>query len=540
MAAKAPVVWLATLALSSTALTTLVTVAGPVAPASAATTYTMPQVKAHKSAASCWTVVGGKVYNLTKWIPKHPGGSAVITAMCGKDATSAFKAKHGLSGIEATMLGDYRIATLSKAKPKPKAKPTPKATVKPTATPKPKAKPKPKPVIYGNVSATAVSEHTAATDCWTIINNNIYDLTAWVAKHPGGPAVIKALCGINASAAFVNAHGTMGLPVRTLGGYLIGTFTAPSAPKPNDSATVTETVTAGITLSLVEIAKHNTAADCWTIVGNSVYNVTNWIDVHPGGRSVILAMCGVDATAAFTVKHGSVGHPADSLSGFFMGAVGSVTGNTAPAPAPSVAPQPVPTVTPPAPSGPGMNGETLTVAIVGAHATAANCWTIINGNVYDLTNWVNNHPGGSSVISAICGHDGSTAFNGYGHSNQAVANSTLAQFKIGTLGSPATVGTPPPAPTPPATVYTAADVAAHSSRANCWSAINLKVYDLTGWVGLHPGGWEVIAAACGRNASAVFTREHGSSASVNLQMQGFAIGVIASAEQGSLTTAIKP
>jgi cytochrome b involved in lipid metabolism len=536
MLSKTRMPWFATGALTA-AVATVVLLAGTSIPAAAATTYTVQQVKTHATSKNCWTVVNGKIYNLTTWIPKHPGGAGVITAMCGKDSTAAFKSKHGLTGIEATMLADYQIATLSKvaAKPKPKA----------TAKPKPKAKPRPrpKPVVYGNVSAGAVADHKAATDCWTIINNNIYDLTSWVAKHPGGPAVIKAMCGIDASAAFVGAHGTMGRPIRTLGAYLIGTFTPASRATPlppaSDTTTVADTGTAGVTLTTAEVAKHTTAGSCWTIINGSVYNLTNWVNGHPGGSSVILAICGIDGSAAFAYHKGAK-NPGDTLSGFFMGAIGSTAANTVPAPAPSMAPKPAPTVTPPAPTGSGTNGETLTVTIVAAHATAANCWTVINNNVYDLTNWVNSHPGGSSLITAICGKDGSAAFNGYGHSNQTVANSTLASFKIGTLGSPATVGTPPPAPTPAATAYLATDISAHSTRTNCWSAINLKVYDLTSWVDLHPGGWPVIAAACGRNASAVFTRQHGSSASVNLQMQGYAIGVITSAEQLKLPTAIKP
>jgi len=46
------------------------------APAQAANkTYTLAAVKAHKSASNCWSAVNGKVYNLTKWVKKHPGGA---------------------------------------------------------------------------------------------------------------------------------------------------------------------------------------------------------------------------------------------------------------------------------------------------------------------------------------------------------------------------------------------------------------------------------------------------------------------------------
>lgn len=56
--------------------------------------YTMDQVKANNGASSCWSVIDGDVYDLTKWISSHPGGAAAIKSLCGLDGTSAFKAQH--------------------------------------------------------------------------------------------------------------------------------------------------------------------------------------------------------------------------------------------------------------------------------------------------------------------------------------------------------------------------------------------------------------------------------------------------------------
>lgn len=76
-------------------------------------TYTMATVKKHKTRSSCWTVVGTGVYNLTKWISKHPGGSKRILAMCGKNATKAFRAQHGSTGKAAKTLATYKIGKLA-------------------------------------------------------------------------------------------------------------------------------------------------------------------------------------------------------------------------------------------------------------------------------------------------------------------------------------------------------------------------------------------------------------------------------------------
>ncbi len=69
-----------------------------------------------------------------------------------------------------------------------------------------------------------------------------------------------------------------------------------------------------------------------------------------------------------------------------------------------------------------------------------------------------------------------------------------------------------PAATSPSTPggYTLATVAVHNTQADCWSVVNGSVYDLTSWVSRHPGGARAIVGMCGKDASASFTRQHGS------------------------------
>ena len=73
----------------------------------------------------------------------------------------------------------------------------------------------------------------------------------------------------------------------------------------------------------------------------------------------------------------------------------------APAAKPSPTASPTPTIS---------KAPALTMKDVAANNTAKSCWSAIDGNVYDLTRWINSHPGGSSAITFLCGTDGSKAF----------------------------------------------------------------------------------------------------------------------------------
>lgn len=51
--------------------------------------YTAADVATHSNASSCWLILDAKVYDVTKFIPSHPGGEAILKG-CGKDATQMF------------------------------------------------------------------------------------------------------------------------------------------------------------------------------------------------------------------------------------------------------------------------------------------------------------------------------------------------------------------------------------------------------------------------------------------------------------------
>jgi len=76
--------------------------------------YTLAMVATHKNATSCWSTINGKVYDLTSWINKHPGGPQRILSICGKDGSSAFNGQHGGQSRPADELAGFYIGELDK------------------------------------------------------------------------------------------------------------------------------------------------------------------------------------------------------------------------------------------------------------------------------------------------------------------------------------------------------------------------------------------------------------------------------------------
>ncbi|KYM80361.1 Cytochrome b5 [Atta colombica] len=74
----------------------------------------------------------------------------------------------------------------------------------------------------------------------------------------------------------------------------------------DDTATATST---GKLFTRAEVEKHTeTSKDTWIIIHNNVYNVTSFLNEHPGGEEVLLEQNGQDATEAFE----DIGHSTDA------------------------------------------------------------------------------------------------------------------------------------------------------------------------------------------------------------------------------------
>jgi len=58
-----------------------------------------------------------------------------------------------------------------------------------------------------------------------------------------------------------------------------------------------------MSVSIEDVAKHSTDKDCWVVIGDEVFDVTNFLSDHPGGKKAIMLFAGKDATEEFDMLH---------------------------------------------------------------------------------------------------------------------------------------------------------------------------------------------------------------------------------------------
>lgn len=68
-----------------------------------------------------------------------------------------------------------------------------------------------------------------------------------------------------------------------------------------------------VLLTKEEIAKHNTEEDCWLIIRDKVYDVSSYLEDHPGGVEIVMDLAGQDSTEDYD----DVGH-SDEANGMLV------------------------------------------------------------------------------------------------------------------------------------------------------------------------------------------------------------------------------
>ncbi|MBN2517387.1 MAG: cytochrome b5 domain-containing protein [Candidatus Altiarchaeota archaeon] len=98
---------------------------------------------------------------------------------------------------------------------------------------------------------------------------------------------------------------------------------------------------------------------------------------------------------------------------------------------------PVPNSTPVGGEPGSTPAKTYTIGEISAHDSREDCWLLISGKVYDVTDFIQSHPGGTAILEG-CGKDATSLYEtkpmGSGTPHSEDARARLPDYYIGDLG----------------------------------------------------------------------------------------------------------
>ena len=78
--------------------------------------------------------------------------------------------------------------------------------------------------ITGPITLAEIAQHATPTDCWSAVSGEVYDLTDFIRRHPGGAEEVIGMCGRDATQSFVGEHGGNAEAEDWLSVFRIGTL----------------------------------------------------------------------------------------------------------------------------------------------------------------------------------------------------------------------------------------------------------------------------------------------------------------------------
>ncbi|KAF2254938.1 acyl-CoA dehydrogenase-like protein [Trematosphaeria pertusa] len=90
--------------------------------------------------------------------------------------------------------------------------------------------------------------------------------------------------------------------------------------------------------------------------------------------------------------------------------------------------------------------QRFSTADVASHNKADNLWIIVDEDVYDLTKFQDEHPGGKKILQRVAGKDASKQF--WKYHNESILKKYQKQLQVGSLNTKAAPPTPPATPPP--------------------------------------------------------------------------------------------
>lgn len=256
----------------------------------------LAEVEKHLLQTDCWTLIGGNVYDLTEYLQTQGNKAALTVSVCGKNATK-YWGKKSITPIKRYVLGPL-LGTASA----------------PTTV---------KPKTWKLYTLREIKKHSTSSNCWTIVNGNVFRITSWLSGRSDKASLVQGLCGKTGSKTF-NSR-IKGNADKVWSAFKVGKQNK-NAPS-NDGSTGgggggTKGGSLEITWSMSDVKRHNKPSDCWTVVNGAVYSMTAYIKAHPGGAASIIGMCGIDATKAYMAVHANSPGAARDLKDTRIGKLG--------------------------------------------------------------------------------------------------------------------------------------------------------------------------------------------------------------------------
>lgn len=318
----------------------------------------LSEVTRHSLAEDCWLAINGRVYDLTEFLDRHPGGRSVILQWAGKDASKMFNEIHqpawldlylrpesciGELGLEEELMSDSYWHTLRKNRIdelREELRILVEAPTEVDTTAHPRA---------AGIPLSEVGQHHSSQDCWVAVNGMVYDLSRLVAQHAESRNPVLAFAGRDASpmwnripgrfpsSTWMEAHvrpeeclGELGpepyedpkmamvrelqAELHRLEGPTIGAVGSFTVPKPSTARSVISELARFPLLQEVSknrgplpvmtrafVSQHNGLPEPFVIIHNKVYNLAPLLGRHPGGDEVVLSRAGTDVTDEFEV-----------------------------------------------------------------------------------------------------------------------------------------------------------------------------------------------------------------------------------------------
>ena len=120
-----------------------------------------------------------------------------------------------LAGVDDTSVPESSVNTTDIKTTTSESSPVVKTETKVDTTPAPDP-------VANSYTLADIAKHSSENDCYTAINNDVYNVTAYFGRHPGGDRNLLKVCGVDATSAFNRQHGSSKKVNNVLAGFEIG------------------------------------------------------------------------------------------------------------------------------------------------------------------------------------------------------------------------------------------------------------------------------------------------------------------------------